>query len=358
MHPLYIHAASCISPQPTFGLQGTDMVLTPATENNYRCLQPDFTKYINPVAIRRMSRALKIGYTAAIDCLQQQPARIPDAITIGTGKGCMADTEQFLHSIRDYRETSLNATPFIHSTYNQLNGMIALNRKISSYNMTYVHRAFSFEHALLDAALLFGEGEARHVLSGAFDEMTDEHFAVKKQWGYWKDEAVDSLQLLGSNGRGTIAGEGAAFYLLGRDKPEGSAVAIRAIQTLYRATAAEVNECMASMLSGLQLTPQDIDLVLSGENGDSTYREAYREVTGVFGAGKLAYYKHLCGEYDTATSFGMWLAQHVLRQQELPAYLHHPASPALAAQRPLRHVLLYNNYFGCNQSLMLLSREE
>lgn len=354
MNPLYILSSSCISPQPTFGLQGLDMEVVHTLENSFRCQVPDFTKYINPVAIRRMSRALKVGYTTAVDCLQQQPALIPDAIVIGTGKGCMADTEQFLHSINDYHETALNATHFIHSTYNQLNGMIALNRKINSYNMTYVHRAFSFESALLDAALLFAEEEANTVLAGAFDEMTDEHFAVKKQWGYWKDEMVNSLDLLRSESKGTIAGEGAAFFILGRTRPEGTAIKIAAVQTMYSPSEEKVQASIQQLLVDNDLGLDDIDLFLSGENGDSQYSGAYRQVSGLFDQGKVAYFKHLCGEYDTAMAFVTWLGIQVLKTQDIPYYIQHPDHP-VTKQGDLRHVLIYNNYFGRNQSVILLS---
>lgn len=322
------------------------------------CIEPDFSKYINPVQIRRMSRALKIGYTAAIECLNQHPEMIPDAIMIGTGKGCLADTEHFLHSIKEYNETALNATHFIHSTYNQLNGMIALNRKISSYNMTYVHRGFSFEHALMDAALLFEEHEIETALAGSFDEMTLEHFTVKKHWGYWKKESIHSLDLLSSRTTGTISGEGAAFYLLGKNKPEHSAVAIQHIAPLYRPSAKEVEEAVDHLLETHSLKKEDIDVVISGKNGDSHYEKSYLHFNQLFGKTRKLYFKHLCGEYDTATSFACWLAAKIVETQTIPDYLTDPAEIIQTSLKKIRHILIYNNYFDLNQSMILLGLEE
>jgi hypothetical protein len=305
-----------------------------------------------------MSRALKIGYATAIECLNQAPEIIPEAIMIGTGKGCLEDTEHFLHSIKEYNETALNPTHFIHSTYNQLNGMIALNRKISSYNMTYVHRGFSFEHALIDAALLFEENEIETALAGSFDEMTIEHFTVKKHWGYWKEESIPSLDLLSSQTAGTISGEGAAFYLLGKQKPRHESIAIKQVIPLYRPSDTEVTEAVSHLLAMHSLQKEEIDFVLSGKNGDINYEASYLHFNFLFPYTPKLYFKHLCGEYDTATSFACWLAANILETQTIPEYLCDPAESPIANQGKIRHILIYNNYFDLNQSLILLSLEK
>ena len=324
MSPLYIISSSCISPQPSFQCHDLNMEINETSTNIFHCIEPNFSLFINPVQIRRMSLALKIGYATAIDCLKQEENLIPDAVMIGTGKGCLEDTELFLHSMRTYHETALNATHFIHSTYNQLNGMIALNRKISSYNMTYVHRGFSFEHALIDAGLLFDENQAQSALVGSFDEMTEEHFTIKKQWGYWKDELINSKDLLLSESKGTIAGQGSAFYLVSKIKPQHKVVSIQSVVPLYRPSETDIQFALNHMLSKLDLKIDDIDLVLLGENGDANYKQAYQNFKSLFSNTQFLYFKHLCGEYDTATSFGTWLASQILLNQAIPNYVLHP----------------------------------
>lgn len=357
MSPLYILASSCISPQHSFLCDDLIMDIQCSENNMLYCIEPDFKQYINPVQIRRMSRALKIGYTAAISCLNQQPDSMPEAVLIGTGKGCLEDTEHFLHSIKEYNETALNATHFIHSTYNQLNGMIALNKKISSYNMTYVHRGFSFEHSLMDAALLFAEGDTETALVGSFDEMTLEHFTVKKQWGYWKKESIRSLDLLSSRTEGTISGEGSAFYLVSRQKPQQPVATIKHISPLYRPSNADVTKALEELLDIHSLKKEDIDFVLSGKNGDANIDASYQHVDQLFDKTQKLYFKHLCGEYDTATSFACWLASKILTTQVVPDYLYSTTETQQTRPANVRHILLYNNYFDLNQSLMLLSLE-
>ena len=357
MKPLYILSSCCISPQRTF--EGFDGMATSLEyhDNVLHCVEPDFSAYINPVQIRRMSRALKIGYTAAIESLKRSGLESVDAIMIGTGKGCMSDTEKFLHSIKEYNETALNATHFIHSTYNQLNGMIALNKKISSYNMTYVHRAFSFEHTLIDAQLLFAEDEAQHVLVGSFDEMTQEHFTVKKHWEYWKKDKICNLDLLHSKTVGTIAGEGSSFYVLGHEKPEGRCVAVKHVATLFKPNSTDIKAAVHRLLDDQGLDANDIDILICGENGNYERRSFYHFMRGVFSSAIDLYYKHLCGEYDTAVNFGFWLGSQILKEQRIPQNME-MNSNVWSVRNPLRHVLLYNNYFELNHSLILLSLED
>ncbi len=356
-YPFYIRSASCISPQYTFDeldnlFTGSEIQHT--TQNVLYCIEPDFKAFINPVQIRRMSRALKIGFSAAIDCLHKSGDAPIDAIIVGTGKGCLVDTETFLHSIREFNETALNPTHFIHSTYNQLNGMIALSQKINSYNVTYVHRGFSFEHTLLDAALLFSEGEAEHVLAGTFDQMTVEHFSVKNSWGFWKQESINSLDLLRSSTRGTIAGEGSSFYVLAKERSNDQQVAVCGVQTLYRPSKEDLDLAINELLQVNGLQAADIDIILSGNNGNNSQYHCQSELAAKFPEAVFLYFKHLCGEFDTASQFGFWMAVQILTRQSVPDILFHPAETPRDIGRPIKYVLLYNNYFEANQSVILL----
>ncbi len=359
MKPLYIISSSCISPQITFD---TDSFLANEhiisnNDNVLYCTEPDFRQFINPVQIRRMSRALKIGFSAAIDCLGKTGNDVEEigAVIVGTGKGCLVDTEEFIHSIRRYNETALNPTHFIHSTYNQLNGMIALNKKINSYNITYAHRGFSFEHTIIDASLLVDEGTASHILAGSFDEMTTEHFDVKKMWGYWKDEKTESRDLLLSSSTGTIAGEGSSFYCLSNKKTADRQVAVKGIKTLYSPTQQDIILGIQSILRENNLTENDIDIVLRGNNGNINQEHHDVLFTTLFPDSAMLYFKHLCGEYDTAVQFGFWIGIQILIKQFIPDILYHPSDLKPVSKKPVRHILLYNNYFELNQSLILLS---
>lgn len=353
MKPVYLIASSCISPQDSFGREDLFNELISTDDNVLYCKEPNYSQYINPVQIRRMSRALKMGFTAALDCLAKSPSLHIDGIIVGTGKGCMTDTEQFLHSIKDFHETALNPTHFIHSTYNQINGMVALNKKINSYNITYVHRGFSFEHALLDAMMLLEDKEAKNVLVGSFDEMTKEHFEVKLHWGYWKKESINSLELLGSDTPGTIAGEGSSFFILSQDPPATPAPAILDLQTLYKPSLDVLQYEVNRMLHNHQLQQEDIDFLLLGEDGDQRRSKPYELLRAQFPNTPILCFKHLCGEYDTASNFGFWICEQILLRQTVPDFLFHPSGQH-QQKGAIKRILFYNNYFEQNQSLILM----
>lgn len=356
MKPIYIHNSACISPQETFGTEDLFLSHINITNDNiFYCIEPNYSNYINPVQIRRMSRALKMGLSTALQCLSSIDEATIDAIIIGTGKGCMTDTEQFLHAINDFQESSLNPTHFIHSTYNQLNGMVALNKKIKSYNNTYVHRGFSFEHAMLDAMMLINEENAQNVLVGSFDEITSEHFELKKHWNYWKNENINSINLLNTHSTGTIAGEGSAFFILSNKPAPNPTVKILNIQTLYKPSQEKIFKSIEQIIMQNALTTEDIDVLLLGDNGDTRQNTNYKPLTELFFNVPILGFKHICGEYDTASSFGLWLATQILNLQHIPTYLHHPLNTVIQETKPIRHILFYNNYFEKNQSVMLLS---
>ena len=96
----------------------------------------------------------------------------------------------------------------------------------------------------------------------------------------------------------------------------------------------------------------DIDLIITGKNGDASSDKVYDELTGtVFSNKDTIDYKYLCGEYPTAASFAMWLAANTLKYGKVPAALNHSAS----SDKKINLILIYNHYQGIHHSLSLLS---
>jgi hypothetical protein len=118
-----------------------------------------------------MGPLVKSGVAAGLLCLDGVPSDSVGGIVTATGLGFLSDTERFMNDMIDRNESMLNPSPFMQSTFNTVGSHIAMIRGIHSYNMTYVHRGFSFESALSDAMMLIDEG-AETVLAGGFDEMT------------------------------------------------------------------------------------------------------------------------------------------------------------------------------------------
>jgi 3-oxoacyl-(acyl-carrier-protein) synthase len=111
---------------------------------------------------------------------------------------------------------------------------------------------------------------------------------------------------------------------------------------------------LQELLQKHNLHIEDIDYIMLGEDGDERRTPPYTLVKKFFNQVPVLCFKHLCGEYDTAANFGVWLCTQILRHQSIPKYLHHPESTHDTTHRPIKLILLYNNYFEQNQSLMLL----
>lgn len=331
---------AAVSPQHSFGGDIFSQPLVTVQENVFACVEPDYRAYMAPNSIRRTTRILKVGLTVALQCMQDGGVAVPGAIVTGTGKGSLSDTERFLKEIREYGETALNPTPFIQSTYNAVNGLIALQQKCTQYNNTFVHRGFSFENALLDGLLLLTEG-SKDVLVGAFEEITAEHFYIKSRIGHWKKEKISSDELYQHATPGTISGEGAAFFLLS-DVPTAHTYAqLAGLKMVYKPKASYLQQFLDT--HGLAL--EDIDLVISGRNGDSNFDHYYD------GLPKELPFKHLCGEYDTAGAFAMWLGGQIIKHQQVPGNWF----PMMEVPGgPYKNVLIYNQFFGEQHSYILL----
>jgi len=119
----------------------------------HRALEPDYTQHIDPRQLRRMARIIKMSVAASSSAMADAGFAQLDAIVTGIGLGCIEDTQEFLRTVITDNETLLSPTAFIKSTHNTIGGQIALLGNHYCYNMTYAHRAFSFESALLDGML-------------------------------------------------------------------------------------------------------------------------------------------------------------------------------------------------------------
>lgn len=351
----FIRSASCISPQPTFsnGLFGSDAAVV-HNANYLEVMEPAYTNLLDPKLMRRMSKIVRIGTATAMACLQQAGVANADAIVAGTAYGCLEDSENFLKKIVLQDEQMLSPTAFIQSTHNTVAAQIALLLKCHRYNNTYVHRGFSFDHALTDALLLLQDNPCEHILAGSADELTPLTFSVLQRLGFYKQDAVDAGNLYHSGTRGSIAGQGAAFFLLSGHRRPGDLARIEALH-LFRAPAhaGAVAQTIHSFLSAQNLAATEIDALITGNNGDAAGDKLYLQLQSTVFSGLPAQpFKHLCGEYPTASSFALWLAANLLYQQKLPAGFINMSLP----EKGFNKVLIYNCFQQQYHSLLLLGR--
>jgi 3-oxoacyl-(acyl-carrier-protein) synthase len=365
---VYINGMGCVSPQQTVAHGDGDRSTTvgflaeplASDTNQLRCLDPGYRDFIPADMIRRMGRIIKMGVAASKLCCRDAAASrnngtgelVPEAIITGTGMGCLEDTEKFLTTLIKNNEEFLTPTSFIQSTHNTVAGQIALLLKCHGYNFTYVHRGVSFESALIDAMTQMELGELSNVLAGGMDELTANYFAITSRLGHWKQKPIHSLNLLQDHQRGSIAGEGATFLFLENEKNAGTYAELSAVKTFLKpSSGAEISQKLHDFLSSCGLTIKDIDLVLLGLNGDDKGDRSYLDlVPSDFGNTSLAYFKHLCGEYHTASAFACWIGAMVLKTQSVPGVIRFKGTPS-----KLNRVLIYNHFQGANHAFILLS---
>lgn len=303
---------------------------------------PPYKEYISPGMIRRMGSGVKNGVVASALALQEAGSPELDAIITGTGVGCIKDSEAFLMAIIENQEQFLTPTAFIQSTHNTVGAQIALGLGCKAYNFSYVNGAISFESALTDARLQLLSGEANNILVGGVDEKADFTYSLF---------ALAGLIRSGEQSAGASYSEGASFFVLSTEKKEQSYAGLKDVAVLNRlevgAIAPELERFLAR--TGTALT--DIDAVVIGKNDDADFQEYYPGLLSGFSPEiPVIHYKHLSGEYNTASAFGFWLAAHILKNQQVPeaVLLSGKQGPAL------RNILLYNQYRGIDHSFILL----
>lgn len=350
----YISGIGCISPQKT--IANTDFLEEPVNQQALflQCIQPEsYRDYIDPLLSRRLSRVIKMGITSALISLRESKIEQPGAIITGTGLGSVADTEKFLMTMLDNNETLLNPTNFMQSTYNTISSQIAIILKCSNYNTTYVHRGFSFESALADGLDLLERGETDSALVGGIDEISENHFNISGLLGLWRQQAENHLDLLKNPGQGTIPGEGSVYFTLTKNRLPNSYARLDCLKTVYKPKSTKsIHDAINNILKENNLSATDIDLFVAGLNGDEQSDKWYHSVINeILDKQAVAAFKHLCGEYYTASAFGLWMASNIIKKQRIPLVALYKG----VAPKDIRHILLYNHYAGEHHSLMLLT---
>lgn len=333
---VFIQATSAISPQQSYESEGYLNEIKAREGAHFSCIEPEYRTVIDPKLLRRMSRIIRMGVASSIKCLEYAALAKPGAIIVGTGLGCLADTEKFLTGIVG-KDSVLSPTPFIQSTHNTIGGQISLMLQCHAYNYTYVQRGHSFENALQDALMLLDEG-TDNILIGGIDEATPTSIQVISK--------IDCGEKT-SNHQDQI-GEGAAFFLLSSKVNANSYAVISAFQTVYGACKAdEINAWIREILESKNLKPNEVDALMLGENGNVENDDIYKTIRGQLFSGTPAFaFKKLCGEYFTSISFGLNLAANMIKNQH--GYGIGPM--------PINNVLIYNHYKNKYHSIILLRK--
>lgn len=289
---MYINSFCSISPAGVITEQSDTELLNTVSGAKLVCIEPDYQDLIPVMQLRRMTKPVRTGVAAAKLCLRNAATSLPDAIHVGTAYGMLQDSENFLQKIIEQQEQMLTPTAFIQSTHNTVAGQIALSLGCNAHNMTYVHKAHSFESAMLDAELMLDDHPQYNVLAGAVEECTATSYGILKRFGVYNDRVT--------------AGEGANFFTLSQQPQEDSIAQITAF-TMFRArNIQEAKEYINDFLANHQLSVQTGDLLLDGVLENFGHSDFDRTT-------KISF-KSYCGEYPTAGSFALALASAKIKQ--------------------------------------------
>lgn len=351
----YIQGIGMISPQKTFDNQFFLDEISTYDENVLTSVVPDFKAYINPIQLRRLSRMLRIGLASATICLRDAGIDKPDGIITATGYGFLDETEKFLREMLELKEKQLTPTHFMQGTYNALAGLEAVTIKCMGYNNTYVSKGFAFENAVQDAMMHIAENKTAHFLTGSYDEAASVQFIASIRENHYKAEKISNLQLFNTRTSGTLQGEGSAFFDLTGVQTDNTWCILKDSRMVYRPeTTDELAVELRQFLLENGLTLQDIDVWINGITGDSV-RDVRLNELAAHELNRLPQvrYKHLCGDYCTATSFALWLGASILKKQHIPDIVK---ANGFETPKEIRTVLSVNHYMDRNYSFQLLHR--
>ncbi len=346
----YIHQTSCISPQNTLPDADRNELAEPVDKKLF-AIEPAYER-IPPGLLRRMGKAVRIGVGAALPLLHNHS--LPDGIIMGTTNCGKDDCIKFLYQIIEYDEGMLTPLNFVQSTPNAVAGQLGLLTKNHGYNITHLHYGLAFEFAMIDADMMLTENPSSSYLLGAVDDISTHNYYFEDKAGWYKKEEVSNKKLYETNSPGSIAGEAATMFIVNGKEP-GSIANVRGVDTLHHEDESIMKEKLQDFIVKYLPAGEKIDLLLTGENGDSRLLKYYSSCESAMKEDTtVARFKHMSGEYPTATAMGLWLCCDILQNQNIPA---HMIKKMAAAKTGYKNILIYNNYKGIQHSFILVSNQ-
>jgi hypothetical protein len=343
----YIHHTSCISPQQTF-IDADINILHEPVDKKLQAIEPVYSQ-IPPGILRRMGKAVRMGVGAAMPLLENNTK--PDGIIIGTTNCGKDDSLKFLTQIIEYEEGVLTPINFVQSTPNGVAAQISLLTKNHGYNISHLHLGQAFELAIIDAAMMLQENPSHNYLLGAVDDISLYNYNSEVKGGWYKEEVVPGNNFFTTDSPGSIAGEGAAMFLVNTNKNDAVAKLL-ASDTLNTSNELLVQQRLQHFIAANLPAGEKIDLFLTGENGDNRLLKYYNHCEAVMNKDvTTARYKHMCGEYSTSTAMAVWLCCQILQQQTVPNHLIKKG----VDKKGYRNILIYNNYQIKQHSFILVS---
>lgn len=345
---MFIRDAICISPQHSYDSRLFTSGAVEHQGNRYHAIEPEYDAVLPAGMRRRMSKIVRMGVFSGLSLLMAH--RQVQAVIMATAQGGVDDSMHFLSQIEQYQEGTLTPTKFIQSTPNTLAGLLSEMAGIKGYNNTHVHEGLAFENAILDAKMYMDETQSA-ILLGAAEEISDWNFNINQAKGRYKTAITNSQTLLSSHTKGTVAGEGAAMFVL-QAGPAHALAHILDVDQILTTNLDDVHELLLDFLNRNNLKSNEIDAVMLGKSGDRRTDAAYDNIVDThFQEAAALTFKNLSGDYPTVSAFAMWLAAEIVSGRNAPE--------AICSHRPVsnvRNILIYNQYEPDQHGIILISK--
>ncbi len=329
-------------------MQDNNELINEPVDKKLLAIEPSYQQ-IPPGILRRMGKSIRMGVGAALPLIAETNSI--DGIIMGSANAGMDDCVKFLNQMVQYEEGQLTPGSFVQSTGNVIAGQLGLITKNKGYNITHIHLGLAFENALLDAMMQLNTNPSNTYLVGGVDEISSFHYNIETLAGSYKKEDISNKQLYETDSPGCVVGEGAAMFVV--NSSPGSAIAkVAAIGTIHSTDLELVKQQLQRFLQNNLEEGATIDLLLSGENGDNRTSPYYTACETLLAADTaIARYKHMVGDFATASVLGLWYACEFLQRQQVPEHMFKNKT----SRSTYNNILLYNNFKGLQHSFILVT---
>jgi len=310
-------------------------------------------RLIPAATARRLGRVHKMALAAAKLAIDDSGVRPADparvAVSVGTGLGSQTETADFLENMIRRDEAEPKPARFVNSVHNSVASQLAICSGFGGENHTFTHQSISFELALWQAVHLLRSGRADYVLACGADELSPYLLSLTLSYR-WRHSARQAADAPDEGKR--VPGEGYAAFILAKAGPDSRAARIAALRVgpINAGNRPILNprheaDFIDKTVRTAGLSIGEVDFVLTGISGDAhedaVYGDVLNAVTAAAGRPvRYGRYKHLCGDYCTASAFGLAAAVRAVREGRVPQELGLPSNASM--ERPVSNVLLYN----------------
>ncbi|MGC4114747.1 MAG: beta-ketoacyl synthase N-terminal-like domain-containing protein [Myxococcales bacterium] len=320
--------------------EATDAILSP----------PDRLKRLG----RGQSMALEAVKRAISACPEAPEKGRGTAVSLGTSLAEEGDDIVFLQKIIEVGEKGAKPMYFVNSVKNALASQLALNNGWQGENQTFAHDALSFESALWLGARLLCAGRARHAVVCGVDTLIEFQEIHGHVVGHYRNDSKPLEPLAGyprpcvQGPKGSVVGEGAAAFVLAKEdsgqKRLAKLIGVKSGGSLVRYPKLAVADELAYVKDAaaqMGLDWASVGMVLVGANADAALEPIYAGVAeglkAVAPKAGVGVYKHLTGEYATASALGFALAVRTVAEKAVPAEVRQ-ITPCTAGTVLLYHV--------------------